>query len=64
MGWKQGRHPPLPFLFTLLCCHFHLMAATDRVLVVDDELLAVADAVLVSNPYVALQPYHIGVVGG
>ena len=57
-------HQPLPFLFTLLCCHFHLVAATDGVLVVDDELLAMADAVLIASPYITFQPYYIGVVGG
>ncbi len=31
-------HHPLAFLFPLLCCYFHLVAATDGVLVIDDEL--------------------------
>ena len=57
-------HQPLAFLLPLLCCYFHLVATTDRVLVVDDELLTMADALLVACPNVALQPYHIDVVGG
>ena len=52
-------HQPLAFLFALLRCYLHLVTATDRVLIVDDELLAMADAVLVACPYVALQPYNI-----
>ena len=43
---------------------FHLIAATNGVLIVDDELPAVADALLVFCPDIAFQPYHIGVVGG
>ena len=57
-------HQPLAFLLTLLCCHFHLVAATDGVLVIDDELLAMADAVLVASPDVTLQPYHVSIVRG
>ena len=41
---------------------FHLIATADRVLIVDDELLALADTVLVACPNIALLPYHIGIV--
>ena len=35
-------HQPLAFLFALLRCYLHLVTATDGVLIVDDELLALA----------------------
>ena len=57
-------HQPLAFLFALLCCYLHLVTTTNGVLIIDDVLLALADAVLIACPDVALQPYYIGVVGG
>ena len=52
-------HQPLAFLFALLRCYFHLVAATNGILIVNDELLALVDAVLVASPYVTFQPYNI-----
>jgi hypothetical protein len=48
-------HQPLAFLFALLRCYLHLVTATDGVLIVDDELLVLADAILIACPDVALQ---------
>lgn len=41
---------------------FHLLAMTDGVLVIDDELLALADTFVVALPDIALQPDDIDVI--
>jgi len=41
---------------------FHLISTTDGVLMIDNELLALADTVVVSLPYITFQPYNINVL--
>jgi hypothetical protein len=52
-------HQPLAFLFALLRCYLHLVTATDGVLIVDDELLALRRGALPEILNLVVPPFSL-----